>query len=71
MYYQTPPTIGYADIMVELGRNTYLKYRIKVSLNEQVYLTNYRKGHTRYIFLCINPARPHKMSLKSLTGSNI
>ena len=75
MYCQSPPPpkkkVGHADIMVEWGRNTYYKYHIKVSLNEHVYLTNYRKGHSRYIFLCINPARPHKRSLKILIGSNL
>ena len=45
--------VGLADIMVELSRNTYYKYRMKVSLNEQVYVTKYRKGHTRHTFLCI------------------
>ena len=66
-----PKKVGHADIMVELGRNTYLKYRMKISLNEHVYLTNYRNGHTRYIFLCINLARQYKSSLKNLTGSKI
>ena len=30
-----PPKVGYADSMVELGRNTYQKYRLKVSLNDR------------------------------------
>ena len=66
-----PPKVDQTDIMVKLGRNTYLKYRMKVSLNEQVYLTKYRKGHTRHIFLSTSPARPPKRVLKILAGSYI
>ena len=42
-----PPKVRQTDNMVDLGRNTYQKYRMKVNLNEQVYLTKYRKGHTK------------------------
>ena len=43
---------------------------MKVSLNELIYLTKYRKGHTRYIFSLHKP-RQTKRSIKSLAGSNI
>ena len=71
MYCHTPQKSWPCRHYGGVGPEHILKVPHESSLNEQVYLTKYRKGYTRHIFLCIHPARPPERGFKILAVSNI